>query len=137
MATQSKLLKSVLKGYLFQHAARDAGRLFRRAQDINYEKIARQLELKKLIAGAKNLDLDFDKDRLLHRIGLTPHRPGKRAATGLGLFAVGALAGGVVALALAPKKGEELRSEVKDRAKTLIGKAHERVPHSAHGVPMA
>jgi|GEM_PF-335546 len=137
MATKSKLMGSVLKGYLYQHAARDARKLLRRAQDIDYQKIARQLELKKLVSAAKNLDLDFDRERLLHRVGLTTHHPGKRTAAGFGLFAVGALAGGVAALALAPKKGEELRDEVRDRAKSLLGKAQEKIPHVSQGIPMA
>lgn len=137
MATKSKLLNSVLKGYLYQHAARDARKLIRRAQDIDYEKVARRLELKKLVRAAKSLDLDFDGERLLHRVGLAPHRPGKRTAAGFALFALGALAGGTAALALAPKRGEELRSEVKHRAKGLIGKVSETIPHAAQGVPMA
>jgi hypothetical protein len=137
MATQSKLMKSVLKGYLYQHAARDAQKLLSRAQDVDFERLARRLELKKLVKSARNLDLDFDRERLLHRIGLAPHRPGQHAAAGIGLFAIGLLAGGACALALAPKKGEELREDVKLRAKNLMGRAQEKFPEATHGAPMA
>ena len=50
---------------------------------------------------------------------------------------IAALEGGVAALALAPKKGEELRDEVRDRAKSLLGKAQEKIPHVSQGIPMA
>lgn len=135
MSATSKLMSSVLKGYLYQNAARDARKLIRRAQKFDYEKLARRLELRKLIKAAREIDLD--RDSLLHRVGLTDYRPGRAAFGGFALFTLGALAGGVAALAMAPKPGEELRSEVKDRAMTLFGKAQEKAGQMAQGAPMA
>jgi hypothetical protein len=126
MTAKSKLLGSVMKGYLYRNAARDARKLIKHAKDVDYEKLLRQIELKKLVKAARNLDLDRERIRLLHRVGLTDYSPGKATFASLGLVAFGALAGGVAALAMAPKKGEELRSEVKERAQTLFHRASER-----------
>lgn len=135
MTATRKLMSSVLKGYLYQNAARDARKLIRRAQKIDYEKLMRQLELRKLLMAAKNIDLD--RESLLHRVGLTDYRPGKALIGGIALFSVGVITGGVAALAMAPKPGEALRTELKDRAMSLFGKAEERAGQMAHGAPMA
>lgn len=63
-------------------------------------------------------DIDWDKDYWLHKVGLTTYKPGKFATGGLGLFVLGAVAGGVIGLALAPKAGAELRTEMKERLDT-------------------
>jgi hypothetical protein len=67
-------------------------------------------------------DIDFDREYWLHKVGLTPYRPTKAAFGGMSLFVLGAIAGGVAGLLFAPKRGMELRTEVKDRARTLINR---------------
>jgi hypothetical protein len=68
-----------------------------------------------------DLDLgDIDKERLLRKIGVVPYSPGSRTASDVTLFLLGGLVGAVVGLALAPKAGAELRSEVRDRAMNLF-----------------
>ncbi len=90
------LLSGLSKSYLYTKLARDAGRFIRR-----------------------NLsDLDFDKEEWLHKAGLSSYRP----ASSWMLFVTGALAGAGFALALAPKAGRQLRSEVKDAAMTLFNR---------------
>ena len=68
-------------------------------------------------------DIDWDKDYWLHKAGLTTYTPAKSTMGGVSLFLLGLAAGGVAALAFAPKPGEEFRSEVKDKAMDLVGRA--------------
>lgn len=63
-------------------------------------------------------DIDWDKDYWLHKVGLTSYKPSSFATGGFGLFVLGAIAGGVIGLALAPKAGAELRTEMKDKLDT-------------------
>jgi YtxH-like protein len=66
---------------------------------------------------------DFDADDVLNLIGLAKSRP---AATGLGVtgaFLLGAAAGTVVALLLAPKPGSDFRTDVREKAMTYLDKA--------------
>ena len=66
---------------------------------------------------------DFDADDVLNLIGLAKSRP---AATGLGVtgaFLLGAAAGTVVALMLAPKPGSDLRTDVREKAMNYLDKA--------------
>lgn len=58
----------------------------------------------------------IDADDLLHKAGLARHRPAAAAASGTGLFILGAALGGFAALLLAPKVGAEMRTSVKSRA---------------------
>lgn len=109
-----KTLNVLFKSYLYKNAAEDAWKWIRRS--------------------AKDLDLDWDREHLLHRIGLAEYEPGKATFAGISFFIIGALAGGVAALAMAPKKGEELRSEVRDRAMMLFNRSSEK---SAQPSPMA
>jgi hypothetical protein len=71
---------------------------------------------------AKNKWDDFDADEWLHAVGLTTYKPAKASLGGLGAFVIGAALGGVVALLLAPTKGEELRTTVKDKAIGYLNK---------------
>jgi hypothetical protein len=68
-------------------------------------------------------NIDFDRERWLRRAGLTTYRPARATFGSISFFVLGCLAGGIAALALAPKRGSELRSEVKDKAMELIQRA--------------
>ena len=74
---------------------------------------------------------DFDRDRWLHKAGLALYRPGARAAGGLSLFVLGAVAGGVAALLWAPKTGSELRTQVRERALDLKDRAKDLVQRNS------
>jgi len=69
---------------------------------------------------------DLDKETLLRKVGVVPYEPGRRTAGDISFFLFGALVGAVLGLALAPKPGAELRSEVKDRALGLLDQARNR-----------
>jgi hypothetical protein len=101
-----KTLKVLLKGYLYKNAAKDVWKFVR--------------------DNVEDIDLGWDRERLLHRIGLAEYEPVKTTFAGISFFALGAIAGGIAALALAPKRGEELRTEVKDRAMMLFNRASEK-----------
>jgi hypothetical protein len=81
-------------------------------------------DVSKVMARAMR-NIDFDKESLLNRAGLTTYSPVRAAVSGVSLFAVGLIAGGALGLALAPKPGAELRREVKDRALDLINRGNE------------
>ncbi len=69
----------------------------------------------------KNLKkIDLDRDDLLRRVGLSTYTPVKRTVAGVSLLLIGAAAGVVVGLALAPKPGAQLRAEVKDKALDVL-----------------
>lgn len=72
-------------------------------------KEAAELAAKK--AAKKFRKIDWDGD-VLNRVGLTTYKPGWGALGGISLFVFGAAVGGIAALMLAPKKGEELRADV-------------------------
>src|SRR5687767_15652151 len=66
---------------------------------------------------------DFDADDVLNLIGLAKSKP---VSTGLGVtgaFLLGAAAGTVVALLLAPKPGSDLRTDVREKAMNYLDKA--------------
>jgi len=73
-----------------------------------------------------DMDLDIDTERWLHKVGLGHYRPARRAAGGTGLFILGALVGGALGLAFARRPGTELRANLKDRARGLLGEAEEK-----------
>jgi hypothetical protein len=96
----SDIVGGFTKSYLYTNLARDGVRLWNRLGD---------------------LDLgDFDKERLLRKVGVVPYSPGSRTASDITLFLLGGLVGAVVGLALAPKAGVELRSDVRQRAMNLF-----------------
>ena len=96
----SDIVGGFSKSYLYTNLARDAVRLWNRLGDMDLG--------------------DIDKERLLRKIGVVPYSPGSRTASDVTLFLLGGLVGAVVGLALAPKAGAELRSEVRDRAMNLF-----------------
>ncbi|HZJ55331.1 MAG TPA: YtxH domain-containing protein [Myxococcaceae bacterium] len=96
----SDIVGGFTKSYLYTNLARDAVRLWNRFGDLDLA--------------------DFDKERLLRKVGVVPYTPGSRAASDITLFLLGGIVGAVVGLALAPKSGVELRSQVKDRAMNLF-----------------
>jgi hypothetical protein len=99
----SDILGGFTKTYLYSNLARDAAKLWNRT--------------------VGEADFDFNKEALLRRVGLETRSPAK----GLGMLLLGAAIGAVVGLALAPKPGSELRSEVKDRALNLFDQAKNKV----------
>jgi hypothetical protein len=99
-----QLSNILTKTYLFTHLAQDGVKLWNRAIG----------------------EIDFDKESLLRRAGVVPYEPVKRTAGDIGFLLIGAVVGAAVALALAPKAGVELRSEVKDRAMGLLDQAKNR-----------
>jgi hypothetical protein len=70
-----------------------------------------------------DMDLDIDTERWLHKVGLAPYRPGKSAFGGFGVFVLGAAVGIVAGLAFATRPGVELRQDIKERARNLLGEA--------------
>ena len=104
----SDILEGFTKSYLYTNLARDGVKLWKR------------------VAGDIDLDFDFDKEALLRKAGLAPYAPGKRTASDLTLFVLGAAVGAVVGLALAPKPGVQLRADVKDKAMNLFDQAKQK-----------
>jgi len=96
----SDIVGGFTKSYLYTNLARDGVRLRNRLGDFDLG--------------------DFDKERLLRKVGVVPYSPGSRTATDITLFLLGGLVGAVVGLALAPKAGVELRSDVRQRAMNLF-----------------
>jgi hypothetical protein len=66
-------------------------------------------------------DMEWDRDSLLHRAGLTSYRPAKAALGASALFFAGAVVGGALGLILAPRAGKELRGQMKERARKMMG----------------
>jgi hypothetical protein len=73
--------------------------------------------------------LDLDRD-VLARAGLMRRSQSPGLGTALGLFALGGIAGGILALLWAPKTGAQTRSEVKQRAQGLMNQGKERMDNS-------
>ena len=96
----SDIVGGFTKTYLYTNLARDAVKLWNRLGDLDL--------------------MDFDKERLLRRVGVVPYSPGSRTANDITLFLLGGLVGAVVGLALAPKPGVELRKDVRERAMNLF-----------------
>lgn len=81
---------------------------------------------KRYKAARKSIN-DVDYESWLHKVGLQSYSPGKKVAGSLALFALGAIAGSLAALALTPVRGPELRAQVKDRANKLIANGREQI----------
>lgn len=60
--------------------------------------------------------------RLLHRMGLTRYSPVRTAVGAASLFVIGGIVGAGLALLFTPRTGPQLRGEVKERAKGLMGR---------------
>lgn len=69
----------------------------------------------------------FDPDDVLHPMGLSIYKPARVSVGGIGVFILGALAGSIVGLLLAPKTGVELRTEVKDKARNYLHRTEEEL----------
>ncbi|MGE6759678.1 YtxH domain-containing protein [Corallococcus sp. AB049A] len=65
---------------------------------------------------------NFDPDDALRYVGLTTYKPARSGMGGLGAFLLGAAVGSVAALLMAPSRGTELRTTVKDKAMGYINK---------------
>lgn len=85
-------------------------------------------ELPKLAKKARHRieHLDLDRD-VLARAGLMRRSQAPGLGTALGLFALGGIAGGILALLWAPKTGAQTRSEVKARAQDMMQQGKNRV----------
>jgi len=103
----SDIVGGFTKGYLFTNLARDGVRLWNRVSDSDF--------------------LDLDKEGVLHKVGLASYAPGRRTASGITFFLLGGIVGALLGLALAPKAGVELRSDVKGKAMNLLDQAKHRV----------
>jgi hypothetical protein len=101
----SDIARGVGKSYLYTNLARDGYRLWNRYTP---------------------LDIDLDKRSLLRRVGVVPYEPGRRTASDLTLLIIGGIVGAAIALALAPKRGAELRNDVRDRAMNLLDQVKNR-----------
>jgi hypothetical protein len=106
MGTFGSVIKTLYKAYVYKTIFSEISRFARRTFN----------------------NMDFDKESLLNRAGLTTYNPMKDTVSGASLFLLGALAGGAAALALAPKPGHELRAEVKERALDLMGRTENGGP---------
>jgi len=103
----SDIVGGFTKGYLFTNLARDGVRLWNRVSDSDL--------------------LDLDKEGVLRKVGLASYAPGRRTASDITFFLLGGIVGALLGLALAPKSGVELRSDVKGRAMNLLDQAKNRV----------
>ncbi len=103
MGTFGNVIGTMYKAYLYKTLFGDVSRFLRRVVD----------------------DIDFDKESLLNRVGLTTYTPMRNTLGGLSFFVLGAAVGTAVGLALAPKPGAELRADVKEKAMDLIGRSAE------------
>jgi hypothetical protein len=65
---------------------------------------------------------NFEPDDALRYVGLSTYKPVRSGLGGLGAFLLGAAAGSIAALLLAPRPGNELRTTVKDKAMGYINK---------------
>ena len=104
MNTATKFYKS----YLFTVVLKEMKKL----ADVDYRRQARKL--------MKNID--WDKKRMLNRVGLTTYRPG-RATLGTSLLLIaGAGIGALAAMSLAPMRGEDFRRNIKTKAGEFMHK---------------
>ena len=104
------LINAIEKSYLYKNLFRDVSKFVR-----------------------ENLsDVELDKSYWLHKAGLSKYSPVKSTFGGISVLALGIVAGGLLGLALAPKRGADLRSEVKDKAMNFLNKPEIRGQTSAH-----
>ncbi len=66
---------------------------------------------------------DLDRDDLLSILGITASSPGQTIFSGLGIFAAGLLLGAGGALLLAPKSGQGLREDLREKLQQLRDQA--------------
>lgn len=102
-----KLLGKITKAYIYKNLFQTAAKFVaHQLKQIDYEKVADSRY--------------FDKKFLLKKAGLKQRAPAKAAFGSLSLLVLGAAAGAVAGLLLAPKTGAELRPMLKDKAMSFI-----------------
>ncbi len=74
--------------------------------------------------------LDLDRD-VLARAGLMRSSRAPGLGTALGIFALGGITGGILALLWAPRTGAQTREEVKQRAQHLMNQTQDRASNLA------
>jgi len=107
-----KLLAALYKSYVVKTAIKDGARFLKK--------------------NLKNMELN--RNYWLHKVGLSTWSPTRRIAGGLALVTMGAAAGSIAALAMAPKEGAVLRAEVKDKAKEMMARAQDAAEKVTSGV---
>jgi len=100
MSNFGNVMGTMYKAYVYKTLLTDVSRFVRRMFD----------------------DFDFDKESLLNRVGLRTYSPVRSTIGGISCFLAGAAIGAAVGLALAPKPGAELRADVKEKARDLLGR---------------
>lgn len=104
MNAVTKAMGKLYKSYLFTIVVKDLKKL----SDVDFKKQARKAQ--------KTLqNVEWNREALLHRVGLTPYRPARRTLGGSLLFLCGAAIGAFAGMAIAPMKGEELRKNLKGK----------------------
>ena len=109
MGNFGNVMGTMYKAYVYKTLLTDVSRFVRRTFD----------------------DFDFDKESLLNRVGLTTYSPVRSTIGGISWFVAGAAIGAAVGLALAPKPGAELRADVKEKARDLLGRGEEAIERRA------
>lgn len=105
----TKTANKLFKSYLFTIVMKEAKKL----AEIDYARQARNAQRM-----LKNID--WDKKRMLNKVGLTTYSPG-RATLGTGLLLIaGAGLGALAAMTFAPMRGEDFRQTIKDKAGGLM-----------------
>lgn len=86
-------------------------------------------ELPRLAKQARNRieHLDLDRD-VLARAGLMRSSRAPGLGTALGIFALGGITGGILALLWAPRTGAQTREQVKQTAQNLMNQNQDRHP---------
>jgi YtxH-like protein len=73
--------------------------------------------------------MEFNKREILNALGL--EQESNFWTVALAGFGVGCLVGAAVAIMVTPKSGRELRSDLMEKGRDLIGRAKEQMPASA------
>ncbi len=103
--------ENLIKAYFYKNLAMDLQRFLKRQM--------------KMLRG-----IEWDREALLRRMGLG-RKPARTAMGGVTLFVLGGVAGAIAGLALAPKSGEELRTQFKHRARKMIEQRRVQPPVEA------
>jgi hypothetical protein len=87
-----------------------------------YRKFLAQKFAKDLPRFAREQWDEFDPDDALRYVGLTTYKPARASFGGLGAFFLGCAVGGIAALMMAPRSGNEMRTNIKDKTMGYLGK---------------
>lgn len=107
-----KMIGKIYKGYLYKNLFQTAAKFV--ASQMKHVDYQRALDTKYL-----------DKTWLLKQAGLKQRAPAKAAFGSFGLLVLGAAAGAIAGLLLAPKTGAELRPLIKDKAMSFMNEHSE------------